>query len=67
MGEKRARQHGAGCFAWLIRPKRGAASAAARARYGLTGQEPQVIGAGVLLRAALGVMDKHPPRFACAL
>lgn len=43
----------------------GAAGAAAWARYGLAWQEPQIIGAGVLLRAALGVMNENALRFAC--
>jgi hypothetical protein len=45
--------------------KAGAAGAAMAGGYGLTGQELQIIGAGVLFGAALGVMDKNPFLLRC--
>lgn len=45
--------------------KAGAAGAAVAGGYGLTGQELQVIGAGVLFGAALGVMDIDTPLLRC--
>lgn len=45
--------------------KAGAAGAAAWARYGLAWQELQIIGAGVFLWPALGVMNENPLLLRC--
>jgi len=52
-------------FCGVYAAKAGAAGAIVAGGYGLTGYQLQVIGAGVLFGAALGVMDINPFLLRC--